>query len=103
MRLLAILRSPDGIEGRDLRDALMSHAKQEMLALWDLYRSGFIREMYSPGGPGAILVLEAESFDDATGRLGELPLIANQIMHLELMEMHPFTALQLLFEAGAGS
>ncbi len=100
MKILAILRPP---EGTDPRAALAGHVRQEMQALWDLYRAGFVREMYSPGVPGAILVLEAQSIEEAVERLGELPLIAHQIMHLELIEMHPFSALAALFEAGTGN
>jgi hypothetical protein len=96
MKILAILRPPDGT---DPRDALMKHVRQELNALWDLYRDGLVREMYSPVGPGAILILEAESVAEANERLAELPLLSNQIMGLELIEMHPFSALQMLFNA----
>jgi hypothetical protein len=94
MRILAILRPP---AGSDPRDAVAQHAHQEMQALWDLYRTGVVREMYSPGGLGAILILEAESLEDADRHLASLPLLTNQIMSLELTELHPFSALQMLF------
>jgi hypothetical protein len=55
--------------------------------------------MYSPGGPGALLILEASSVDEAQRALSQLPLIANEIMALELIELRPFSALQLLFSA----
>ena len=32
------------------------HAAAEMRELWDLYRDGAVREMYSPGGPGAVVL-----------------------------------------------
>jgi hypothetical protein len=94
MRILAILRPADGT---DVRGALMEHAREEMHALWDLYRGGFVREMYSPGGPGAVLVLESESVDAAAEQLASLPLLVNHIMTLELIQLHPFSALQVLF------
>jgi hypothetical protein len=94
MKILAILRPPDGTNPRD---AVMKHAHEELQALWGLYRTGFVREMYSPGGLGAILVLEAQSVDDAATRLADLPVLTNQIMRLELIELQPFSALQMLF------
>ena len=94
MKILAILRPPDGT---DARGAVMKHASEELHALWDLFRTGFVREMYSPGGPGAILVVEADSIEDAADRLAELPLLVNHIMTLELIELHPFAAMQMLF------
>jgi hypothetical protein len=45
----------------DVRADVARHADAEVRALWQLYRDGVVREMYSPAGPGAILVLEAES------------------------------------------
>jgi len=93
MRVLAILRPP---AGTDVRDAVMQRAEEEMRSLWELYRTGLVREMYSPGGPGAVLVLEADSLEDARERLA-LPLLAEGIMSLELIELHPFAALQMLF------
>jgi hypothetical protein len=94
MKILAILRPPDGTNPRD---AVMEHAQQELRTLWELYRSGVVREMYSPGGSGAILVLEAETVEDAATQLAVLPLLANRIMSLELTELRPFGALQMLF------
>jgi hypothetical protein len=100
MKLLAILRPRDGI---DAQSAVMEHAREELHALWDLYRSGFVREMYSPGGPGAILVLEADSREEAAGRLADLPLLAADIMTLELIQLHPFGAMQMLFADQEGA
>ena len=65
--------------------------------LWNQYREGLVREIYSPGGPGAVLIVEASSRDSARSALGELPLLADKVMSLELIELHPFTALEMLF------
>jgi hypothetical protein len=94
MKILAILRPRDAA---DAPSAVMKHAREELNALWVLYRSGFVREMYSPGAPGAILVLEADSHEDAAKQLADLPLLANHIMTLELIDLHPFSAMQMLF------
>lgn len=94
MKLLAIGRPRAGV---DARGAIIRYAAAEMGSLWSLYRVGVVREMYSPGGPGAVLVLETDTRQDALATLAALPLAANQVIEFELIELHPFTALGLLF------
>jgi hypothetical protein len=94
MKLLAIMRPRDGV---DVQTGVERHAEAELRALWALYRDGLVREMYSPGGPGALLIIEATSAEEAHRLLSPLPLIANEIISLELIELRPFSALQILF------
>lgn len=94
MKILAILRPADG---GDVRAAIAARAQEELGVLWNQYREGLVREIYSPGGPGAVLIVEARSRDSALSALGELPLLADKIMSLELIELHPFTAFEMLF------
>jgi hypothetical protein len=96
MKLLAIMRPRDGV---DVRTGMARHAEAELRVLWELYSEGFVREMYSPGGPGALLVIEASSIEEAHRALAPLPLLANEIVALELIELRPFSALQMLFSA----
>jgi hypothetical protein len=96
MKLLAIIRPRDGV---DVRTGVARHAEAELEALWGLYREGFVREMYSPGGPGALLVIEASSVEEGHRVLSPLPLVANEIVAIELIELRPFSALQMLFSA----
>jgi hypothetical protein len=64
--------------------------------LWRLYASGRVREMYFPGGPGAVLLLETESIDAAQTLLAELPLVTNRIVDFELIELRPVSAFATL-------
>jgi hypothetical protein len=96
VKLLAIMRPRDGV---DVGTGVSRHAEEELRALWRLYRDGLVREMYSPGGPGALLVIEASSVEEAHLLLSSLPLIANEIVALELIQLRPFSALQMLFSA----
>jgi hypothetical protein len=73
VKLLAVGRPR---EGADVRGAISRQAPAEMRALWALYRDGTVREMYSPGGPGAVLVLEAETKGDAMAALAALLALA---------------------------
>ena len=88
------MRPRDGV---DAHRKIAPHAESELRALWELYRGGTVREMYSPGSPGAVLVLEADSVDTAQQLLAQLPLVANEIMTFELIELHSFAAFQMLF------
>ncbi|MGO9900718.1 MAG: hypothetical protein ACLP0J_13735 [Solirubrobacteraceae bacterium] len=99
MKVLAIMRPAR--EG-DLRSEVMAAADDELAALWELYTEGVVREMYSPGGLGAVLTLEVESLKDAQDRLSRLPLIERGLMALEVIELAPLRALQMLFRGGGG-
>ncbi len=94
MKILAILRPGDG---GDLGGAIVARAQEELGVLWNHYREGLVREVYSPGGPGAVLIVEAASRYSAQSALGALPLLADKIMSLELIELHPFAAFEMLF------
>ncbi len=94
MKILAVLRPGDG---GDVRAAIAARAQEELGVLWNHYREGLVREMYSPGGPGAVLIVEAGSRDSAQSALGELPLLTDNVMTLELIELHPFAAFEMLF------
>lgn len=94
MKALAVGR-PTNAE--DARRAIAPFARAELEALWRLYASGTVREMYSPGGPGAVLVLDTESLDSAHEALAVLRLVANGIIRFELTLLLPFTAFATLF------
>jgi len=96
MKVLAVGRAREGI---DPRVAIPPHALAELSALWSLYAAGTVREMYSPGGPGAVLVLETESVSAAQDALAQLPLVANGIIDFEPIELKPFAAFAALFDS----
>lgn len=94
MKILAIGRPRDG---RDVSQAIARHADAELHALWTLCRDGTVREMYSPGGRGIVLVLEVTTMEDARLPLVDLPLVEAGVIDFEVIELHPFGALSLLF------
>jgi hypothetical protein len=93
VKLLAIGRPRDGADGREIG----RYARAEMAALWQLYRDGVVREMYSPGRPGAVLVLEAAGPQEAGAVVAGLPLAANGLIAFDVIELHPFSAFEVLF------
>ena len=94
------MRPRDGV---DIRAEVARHADMELRALWQLYRDGVVREMYSPAGPGAILVLEAESVKEAERLVAQLPLISAGVMALEVTQLRPFEAIEMLFSSAPPS
>jgi hypothetical protein len=93
MKLLAIGRPRPGAD----TGQITRHARGEMFALWRLYRGGVVREMYSPGRPGAVLVMETANRGEAEAALAALPLAARGVIGFELIELHPFSAFEALF------
>jgi hypothetical protein len=96
MKMLAIGRLRDGADAHEIA----RYAREEMSALWRLYREEVVREMYSPGRPGAVLVLEAASRQEAGAALAGLPLVAAGLIVFEVIELHPFGAFEVLFAGG---
>jgi hypothetical protein len=68
-----------------------------MRALWQLYREGVVREMYSPGRPGAVLVLETADRQQAENAVAGLPLAMSGVIDFEVIELLPFGAFEVLF------
>jgi hypothetical protein len=58
--------------------------------------------VYSPAGPGAVLILEADSLDLARSALDRLPLVATHVMALDVIELRPFAAFEMLFSRRSG-
>jgi hypothetical protein len=93
MKWLAIGRLREGAGTREIA----VRARAELRALWQLYRDGVVREMYSPGRPGAVLLLETAARQDAEAALAGLPLAAGGVIDFELIELNPFSAFEVLF------
>lgn len=54
---------------------------------------GLLREAYSPGGPGAVLMFEGTR-DEVDRALGELPMMRANVIQATVTELQPFAALQ---------
>ena len=81
----------------DVAQAIARRADAELHALWTLYRDGIVREMYSPGGPGIVLVLEVTTIGTARLALADFPLVEAGVIAFEVIAPHPFGALGMLF------
>jgi muconolactone delta-isomerase len=57
----------------------------------DLYAAGFIRQIWHRGDvPGACMVLEADSLDEARARLDTLPLIRAGMLEVSIVPLVPY-------------
>jgi hypothetical protein len=93
MKLLAIGRPRAGTDAGQIA----RRARDEMRALWQLYRDGVVREVYSPGRAGAVLVLETAGRQQAEDTVAGLPLAASGVIDFEVIELLPFGAFEVLF------
>ena len=60
--------------------------------LRSLKAAGTLLEAYSPGGPGAILIFEAEP-SSVQQALASLPLVQGGLIDTEIIELHPFAGI----------
>jgi hypothetical protein len=85
MKTLVICRPRAGVE----RQQIAAYAGEEMAELRRLREEGVLLEAYSPGGPGAILLFDAEA-ERLTEALAGLPLAREGLIDAETIELYPF-------------
>ena len=85
VQVLAICRPQPGAEPSELARRVPA----ETAGLQQLRADGHLLAAYSPGGPGAVLILEAPDVDAAASLVGDLPLASAGLIHAELIGLHP--------------
>jgi hypothetical protein len=79
---------------RDFKPHLISEAKK----VWELYQSGFIREIYfTKGSHCAVLILESDDKLQAEKILNSLPLVKEGLISFEIQELIPYDGFSRLF------
>ena len=86
MPTLAIFRPREGADADEFRRLLP--AEREALVRWKA--EGLLDAAYSPGGPGAVLLLAAD-IETVRSRLAELPLDAAGLVDVELTALEPIS------------
>jgi len=77
------------------------HLRAEAARVWELYRSGVIREFYfDEDRHRAVLILECANAAEAKAVLASLPLVRERLIDFEIMPLSPYTGLERLFENG---
>lgn len=88
MKILVFCRPKPGV---DPMVQIAPLASQEMAALLELRDAGLLIDAYSPSGPGAVLIFEG-SREEVEKSLSTLPLVCEELVDAEVIELHPFPA-----------
>jgi hypothetical protein len=95
MQVLALSRRAPGVTAEDLAP----HAQGEAVVATRLMAQGVIRTAHlCPERPGAVLVMECDSLDEARAHLATLPMVQHGLIAFEVSRMVPYTAWTALFK-----
>ena len=95
MKILAIEKE---YEGKIIND-FQPHLKTEAKRVWELYKEGIIREIYFRADHNnAVLVLECANKNEAEEKLSTLPLVRENLIYFEIIELQPYPGFERLFE-----
>lgn len=80
-------------------EKIKAHIKEDVSRVWELYSEGFIREIYQRGdNPFTVLILEADSIEDAKAKLATIPFAKMGITEFKtVIPLQPFTGFDVLF------
>jgi hypothetical protein len=87
MKILAISKEITDINWDGEKAVLEDEANE----VYQLYLSGFLREIYFNEQQDAIIILECESMGKAVDLLNSLPLVKKGWIAFELMQINPYT------------
>jgi muconolactone delta-isomerase len=74
------------------------HLKAEAARVWELYKSGQIREIYFRGDCSeAVLMLECVDVEEANSLLNTLPLVKAGLISFEVIPLVPYPGFERLF------
>lgn len=94
MKILALENETPGTTS----EQFVPHLKAEAARVWELYKSGQIRELYfRQDRKEAVLVLECADMDEAQQLLATLPLVQAGLIHFEVIPLIPYPGFERLF------
>ena len=85
MQFLVICRPAEGGD----QDEFKRLVPAETAALRDLKASGVLTAAWSPGRPGAVLLLEVPDQAEAARLVAEFPLVQATLITTEIIPLHP--------------
>jgi hypothetical protein len=86
MNVLLICRPREGV---DPPSTFPRHLPGERATLRRLREDGTLTGAYSPGGPGAVLMLHVPDLDTADRIASQLPLAVAGLIDTEIIELRP--------------
>src|SRR5262245_62128870 len=96
MKILAIEKEIPGVDWSTVSKELL---EQEALDVYRMYLAEQIREHYFNEENCAVLVLECGNKAEANALLEKLPLVAQNLIAFEIMELHPYTGYNRIIPA----
>ena len=94
MKILALEKELPGHADDEYRP----HLRDEAARVWELYRSGLVREAYfDQERHTAVLVLECADAAEARGLLDCLPLVRAGLIDFDLLPLVPYDGFARLF------
>jgi len=95
MRILALEKELPDTTARQFTPYL----KAEAARIWELYKSGKLREIYFRGDRSeAVLIFECADVEEAEGLLNTLPLVKEGMIEFEVIPLIPYPGFERLFE-----
>tara|TARA_B100001093_G_scaffold261425_1_gene249859 strand:- start:181 stop:453 length:273 start_codon:yes stop_codon:yes gene_type:complete len=87
MKFFVIAKRKEDID----KEEISKHLEEEAKIAIQLFREEFIRELYSiKGGKGACMIIEASDEDEITKKLNTLPLVKNNYLDIDILEVKPY-------------
>jgi muconolactone delta-isomerase len=94
VRILAIEKENSEAGGPDATPFL----KEEARCVWELYRDGYLREIwFTATDRRAVLLLECSSEQEAIRLLSTLPLVRERCIAFDVVSLKPYSGFERLF------
>ena len=94
MQYFVVCRIPEGTPRKNVIRLIREEAK----AVWKLYESGIVRELYYIEDlSGAVLTVEATQFEDVKKAVETLPMIQAGLLEPDYIPLKPYTGFGKLF------
>ena len=98
MKILAIEKEVPGVDWGTVSKELLA---QEALDIYGMYLTEQLREHYFTEENCAVLVLECDSKAQAEILLKKLPLVKENLIAFEIMELRPYTGYDRIIQTSS--
>ena len=98
MKILCLDRPLPG----DTFEKYQPHLLDEVRHVWQAYKNGIVREIYSrQDRPGVAIILECASVDGAKKAFADFPLVRAGLIEIDAIPLGPFVNWEMLFASPA--
>lgn len=94
MKILALEKEIKGKTAEDFNP----HSEPEALHVWELYKTGIIREIYFRADEtSAVIILECEDLKEAKEILSGFPFVKHKLITFEIIPLAAYPGFERLF------